>query len=205
MVAIDSKEAMMEESFSFSADVIPEEARASLLGAPTKPVNKPEIGHLPDAIVDGFPVFDVGDKIVIERRAIVLRGAPYLDTKTYKVLKVDLSNGVINLYDEELNQFAMDNWKTGLVHGHVYKFARGGSVSTKRKRGRPRKNPVEAAAPVAAAPLGPDGQPVKKRRGRPAGVKNRPKDVVAAEKAAKVQVRAAKKAARAAKRKGGAG
>ena len=48
-------------------------------------------------------------------------------------------------------------------------------VGAPRRRGRPprwlaeRKNELGTAAPVsiASAPLGPDGQPIKRRRGRP--------------------------------------
>jgi hypothetical protein len=147
------------------------------LGAP-KPVNKPDISRLPDAIVGGIPQFGAGDKIVIERYSAFLKGRPYLDTKTYTVEDVDAFTGKIKLYDDQLQQHAIDNWKTGTVYGNVYKLAMGHAVSTKKKRGRPRKDPVGEVKPLV-----PPGE--KRGRGRPPGVKNRPKAVIAAEKAAK--------------------
>jgi hypothetical protein len=65
-------------------------------------------------------------------------------------------------------------------------------ISTKKKRGRPRKNPIET---VEVKPVG-----EKKGRGRPKGAKNRPKEEIKAEKAAKKaekQKRAALKAKKA--------
>lgn len=169
---------------------------SSLLGpAKDRSASKPDISRLPDAMGPGpAPLFVRGDKIVIERYASILAGNPYLDTRTYVVESVDTVTGKVNLWDPAMAQFATDNWKHGVKHGYVYKFARSGvAVSSKRKRGRPRKNPVEAPKPVE---LGADGMPVKKKRGRPAGVKNRPKEVVAAEKAAKAKLRAAKASVR---------
>jgi hypothetical protein len=197
---VDSKEALMEETFS--ADVIPEEVRESLLGAPSKPINKPEIGHLPDAIVDGYPAFGVGDKIIIERRSVVLAGKPYIDTKSYRVISVDMAGGNVHLYDGDLDQFAMTNWRTGLLAGFIFKFANGKAVVTKRKRGRPRKNPTPEALPSRASEglnqSAPAGE--KKGRGRPKGTKNRSKEEIQAEKQERSKVAAAKRAARAAKK-----
>jgi len=181
------------EDWDTPSDVLPADFK-SLLGAPSKDrsASKPDISSLPDAMGPDGPLFVRGDKIVIERYATILAGAPYLDTRTYLVESVDPITGKVNLWDPSMAQFASDNWKHGVKHGYVYKFARSGvAVSSKRKRGRPRKNPVEAPKPIVA---GPDGSPVKKKRGRPAGVKNRPKEVVAAEKAAKAKLKAAKAA-----------
>ncbi|NDE17815.1 hypothetical protein EBZ80_23100 [bacterium] len=66
----------------------------------------------------------------------------------------------------------------------------------KRKRGRPRKNPTGAPEPGKPVQLGPDGTPVAKKRGRPAGTKNRSKDVIRAEKKAKLEKRAVRKTKR---------
>lgn len=157
------------------------------LFAPSKTVNRPDISRLPDAFADGLPLFRCGDKIVIERYAGFLPGSPYLDTKTYRVMSIDGVTGRLDLYDDSFLQFAIDNWKTGMRNGQVYKLAAGNTVTTKRKRGRPRKNPVEA---VAAAPK---GEPEKKKRGRPKGSKNRPKEEIRAERVAKAASRAAKR------------
>lgn len=164
----------------------PEARELAAALAPSKPEAKPDISRLPDALDgEGAPLFSVGDRIVIERRAHFLEGNPYLDTRTYKVKGIDEGTGVLSLWDESLSQWACDNFVAGPITGQVYKLAVGRTVSTKRKRGRPRKNPVEA--PTTPAPSGP------KKRGRPPGSKNRSKDVIAAEKAAKLAQRRGKK------------
>lgn len=144
----------------------------------SKVVSKPDISRLPDAIAGGIPQFGPGDKIVIERYSAFLRGKPYLDTKTFTVVDIDAFTGKMKLYDDVLQQNAIDNWKVGTVHGNVYKLAMGNSVSTKKKRGRPRKSPIGEEKPLV-----PPGE--KRGRGRPKGVKNRPKEEIAAAKAAK--------------------
>lgn len=144
-----------------------------------KASNKPDISRLPDAICCGVPQFAEGDKIVIERYSAFLKGKPYLDTKTYRVLRLDEFTGRMHLFDEQLEQNAIMNWKESLRFGTVFKLATGKlHISTKKKRGRPRKNPMEEVKVVdPAAP--------KRGRGRPAGTKNRDKAVITAEKAEK--------------------
>lgn len=193
-----SKEVGMDDVFS--SDVVPGEFQ-SILGAPPRVINKPEIGHLPDAIVDGYPVFGPGDKIVIERRSVVLSGRPYLDTKTYRVIEVDMAGGTVRMYDDDLNQFAMTNWRTAMAAGHVFKFTSGRAVVTKRKRGRPRKEqPTQTALPSTSSE-GLNGAPAaeKKGRGRPKGSKNRPREEIIAAKQQKAEERAMKRAKRVSK------
>lgn len=174
---------------SFSETLTPEQ-RDELFKTPDS-ATKPDISNLPNAIdVFGQPAFTVGDKIVIERYAHILPGQPYLDTKSYKVLEVDDVTGDMRLYDETLSQFAMENWKIGTKRGNVYKLAMGNVISRKQ-RGRPRKNPIEAPKPLV---VGPDGKPIKKKRGRPPGTKNRPTEVIAAIKEARRLEKAQKKA-----------
>jgi len=149
-------------------------------------VNKPDISRLPDAVVGGVAQFKEGDKIVIERYCSFLKGRPYLDTKTYRVVRHDEFTGRLHLFDEQLEQNAIMNWKEGLRHGTVFKLATGKvDVSTKKKRGRPRKNPVEDVKEV-------DPNAPKRGRGRPKGAKNRPKDEIKAEKEAKKAAKAEK-------------
>lgn len=154
--------------------------------------NKPDISALPDALAaDGRPLFRVGDKIIIEQYAIILEANPYLHTRTYKVDAINPKTGDLRLWDDTLCQWGMDNYLVGPRYGQVYKLAAGNSVG-KRKRGRPRKNPV---APVVEA--APSDQPVeKKRRGRPKGSKNRPRAVVAEERKAIMEARAERRAKR---------
>lgn len=142
---------------------------------------KPNISHLKPAlvVVDGapLPLFNIGDKIVIERYASVLAARPWLDTLTYTVESIDDETGVVGLWNEDLKQHALGNYITGPKKGDVYCLAIAKETIGKKKRGRPR-----------VRPLPPEGEPKpvrKGKRGRPPGSKNRPKDVIAAERAAK--------------------
>jgi hypothetical protein len=153
---------------------------------------RPNIDWLEDAvaIVDGEPVplFEVGDRLVIERRAgDVLRGAPWLDTQTYQVMSIDDETGNLRLWNRELCQHGWGNYITGPQRGDVYKLAPNTkSAFSKKKRGRPKKHPEKPAA----VPL-PNGE--KKRRGRPKGSKNRSKDVIKEEKDTRYASRRAKR------------
>ena len=174
---------------SFSDTVSPD----ALEAITRKGGNKPDISRLPDAIVGGAAQFGPGDKIVIERYSSFLKGKPYLDTKTYRVVRLDEFTGRIHLFDEQLDQNAIVNWKESLKFGTVFKLATAKmNISTKKKRGRPRKNPIETEE------VKPAGE--KKGRGRPKGAKNRPKEEIKAEKDAKKAERARKAMLKAKKR-----
>ena len=158
--------------------------QVAALTARKAPTNRPDISRLPDAFdEEGMPRFRRADKIIIERYASFLKGTPYLDTRSYRVVSVDSVTGRLELYDDELQQQALDDWKHGMSIGQVYKLPAGRAVPTRKKRGRPRKDAY--AAPPPPPPVGPDGKPVKKRRGRPKGSKNRSKDEIRAEKTAR--------------------
>lgn len=173
------------------SDIVTSDALAAL--GDGKVVSKPDISRLPDAVVGGIAQFKDGDKIVIERYSGFLKGRPYLDTKTYRVVRHDEFTGRMHLFDEQLDQNAIMNWKEGLRHGTVFKLATGKvDISTKKKRGRPRKNPVDAPVEVK-----PEGE--KRGRGRPKGAKNRDKETIAAEKAERKAARAKKAALKARK------
>lgn len=171
-----------EQSALDGGEPTPEEASLPL------PSARPDISKLRDALDEfGLPVFGPGDKIVIERRNVLAPGNPYLDTQTYTVRRVNMGNGDLVLWNEALTQWAMDNFVRGAVAGQVYKLAGRYDVAPKRKRGRPRKHPLPEAT---------EAPKEKKKRGRPPGSKNRPKDVIAAERAAKKAASKAKKGAR---------
>ena len=158
---------------------------------------KPDISRLPNAIdKDGFPLFRAGDKIIIERRSTILIGSPYLDTRTYTVVSIDTETGKLDLFDDTLCQSALSNYRQGLDRGYIFKLARGNSVATKKKRGRPRKNTIEDRTDIKATPTTPDGQPIKKKRGRPPGTKNRDRETIKLEKKAKLSLRSERKARR---------
>lgn len=167
--------------------------------APKVKRDKPDISHLEDAVVfdeSGRPHLDVqvGDRIVIERYSGVLQDRPWLDTKPYYVNGVDQETGVLKLYFEELHQHARDNFIANLEIGNVYK-----KMPADGRWDSPPKVRYVPKAPVQVQ-LTEYGEPIKKGRGRPKGVKNRPKDVIEAEKKANAEMRMAKRAARLAKR-----
>lgn len=169
------------------------------VAASTKAVNKPMIDHLPDAVSKdemGLPTLlaKPGDKIVIERVASVLNNKPWLDTKTYVIESIDSGTGHLKLWDEDLGRSATSNFIKGLAAGYRFKLPnlKGLSIG-KKKRGRPRKNPTGAPEVAKPVQLGPDGKPIAKKRGRPAGSKNRDRDVIKAEKRAKLEARKTKK------------
>lgn len=164
---------------------------------------KPKISHLEDATVPAgstvLPLFGIGDRIVIERYAHVLPGAPWLDTQTYYVDDIDDETGDLKLWNGDLMQHARANFITGPARGDVYKLfpkEKGSLVIGKRKRGRPKKDrsvtdlkSTPAAANSSSAPA--NSTPgTKRKRGRPPGSKNRPKEQIAADRLAK---RAARK------------
>lgn len=157
--------------------------------------SRPNIDHLPDAIAkDEMGVWQLlarpGEKVIIERFSSILQGCPWMDTKTFVVDSIDGATGNIYLHDVELCRQSMTNIPTALKYGHRFKLptARMPDLTGKRKRGRPKKV-VSFVEPQAVAAT--SGEPTApKKRGRPKGSKNRPSDVVAAERAAK---KAAKK------------
>lgn len=161
----------------------------------SKTAAKPLIDHLDDAVGKdqfGNPILlaKVGDKIIIERVATVLSHKPWLDTKTYVITNIDGVTGDLVLMDTDLGQQAGSNYIVGTKHGYRFKLPNSKGMSIgKRKRGRPRKNPTGAPEPVKPVQLGPDGKPVAKKRGRPTGTKNRSKDIIRAEKKAKLEMR----------------
>jgi hypothetical protein len=69
--------------------------------------NRPDISHLPAAVgPGGEPLFKVGDRIVVDRRTSMLKGDPWLETISGRVKSVDLSTGVVSVFDEESDERA---------------------------------------------------------------------------------------------------
>lgn len=147
------------------------------MGAEVKVRTKPDISRLPDAFeldIEGRPQprFRVGDEIVIERHSIILSSKPWLNTETYVVQDIDHITGNMRLWHQGLQQFDLTNYVTGfLKHGFVYKLAKGNEI-IRKKRGRPRKTPIEdKTSAVVPPPSGAEGR----KRGRPKGSKNKAK------------------------------
>jgi len=83
------------------------------------------IDDLPDAIVDGKLVLREGDQIVIEKWLTIAQKVKWLGTSLYKIRRIDPldDKGDLGLHDEELQQGAQANWKTGPKHGWRFKQA----------------------------------------------------------------------------------
>lgn len=157
--------------------------------------NRPMIDHLPDAIERdelGRAVLNAkpGEKLIIERWATILKTRPWLDTKTYTILSIDEATGHLKLWDDDLQRNASTNYIDGVKAGYKFKLpTRKGMQIGKKKRGRPKKNPTDAPGLEVAKP--PSDEP--KKRGRPAGSKNRDRAVIVAEKKAKIEKKKAKR------------
>lgn len=136
---------------------------------------KPRIDHLMDGtatLPDGtiIPLFDVGDRIVAERHISFLNGNPWLDTRVYVVRSIDDDTGAVHCTDEEMLHYACVGFKTPTTR-----------IKLAAKKGDPFKVPKVAKVQPELKP----GE--KKRRGRPKGSKNRPKEIIEAEKQARKQ------------------
>jgi hypothetical protein len=137
---------------------------------------KPRIDHLRDGTTihdaEVIPLFDVGDRIVAERHISFLAGHPWLDTWVYVVRSIDDAKGEVHCTDEEMRHYACVGFK--------HPFTR---IKLAPAKGDPFRVPKREKV---QAPLQP-GE--KKRRGRPKGSKNRPKEVIEAERKAKKENR----------------
>jgi hypothetical protein len=122
------------------------------------------------------PKFEVGDRILVERKYSSRTGGEWYTTNAYTVKKLDYNTGDLSLWNNERGQWDLSNWITGTrLHGVVYKLpASYGNPFKKRARGRPPKvrTEPEVAAPPTTSSVPEDGKP---RRGRPKGSKNRTK------------------------------
>jgi hypothetical protein len=165
---------------------------------------RPNIDDMVDAVAKddlGRPILlaKPGEKLIVERFATILRGRPWLDTKTYTIQSIDEATGKVHLWDDELQRTALTDYIGGTAAGYRFKLPiKGRAISSARKRGRPKK-----VVPVTQQPVvQPQEQgEVKRGRGRPKGVKNRDKETIAAEKKAVADVKSAKKAMKKAARR----
>jgi hypothetical protein len=148
---------------------------------------KPGILHLSEGVtvteLDGettyLPLFDVGSRIVVEIRTSLLKGSPWLETLVGKVRSIDDEAGLVSILDEDtdarLPAVRWVSFKDGL-HDFRLAPARGNPFDAAAAKRIERE--LAKAAAIAA------GQ-VKRGRGRPPGSRNRPKEVIQAEKEAR--------------------
>lgn len=176
--SVDSDEDMEEASLP---DNVREQRRLA---------RRPSIEHLENGTVtleDGLvlPLFAAGDRIVVER-FLSWNLNYWLDTKIYKVRDIDDDTGVVKCIDEEHGTLA----NIGFKHA-------GQNIKLVPGRGDP-FNPAKARKELAAkqkALYNKENGIVEKKkgRGRPAGSKNRPKEVIRAEKLERIKIQAAKR------------
>jgi hypothetical protein len=140
--------------------------------------SKPDISYLEDAVEvndDGTVKFIpfVGGKVVIER---CVEDGQWLDTNLYTVTAIDEETGALRLIRDEFGHNAMSNYMEGILRGYVFKLPpkKGPIVKRKVRVGKKMK-------PTLTVPSDPNTP--KKGRGRPKGSKNRPREVIQAEKA----------------------
>jgi hypothetical protein len=168
--------------------------------APARAAQKPNIDNLDDAIVD------------VENHGIVLLPQPgegliiqypqaWRDTTYYTIHDINYETGTVWLWNPQRKQWASTNFIDAKQHGLVFKVPPEGASELRmaialgqRKRGRPRKNPLEQA-------IAPVKEKSDRGRGRPKGTKNRPKEIIEAEKRARREEKNQRALARSAKRR----
>jgi len=144
---------------------------------------KPSIDHLKDGVLttdDGLggtmhvPVFDVGDRIIVERHSQLLPGGPWLDTRVYLVKDIVDDAGLVHCWDEELQHYACMAFDRPDVQ----------RIKLPPKKGNPFRAPKATdGKPLQNSSVSQgDSATKRKGRGRPKGSKNRPKEEIRKER-----------------------
>jgi len=182
---------------------------------------RPPTAHLQSGIVwppgmsGPVPAFDIGTRVVVEQRTSQLdpRPDPLDEAGTVRHPWLRTVVGIVTDIDDEAGNFYLQDEESDARWPRVNAFSfdprRGCTVLLAPKRG----NPFDVSAVLAAAraaqrlereatdaTLRASGQ--KRGRGRPAGAKNRPKEVVKAEREALRKIRAEKAQRRLARKAG---
>lgn len=158
---------------------------------------RPSVAHLQRAIVSQtgevneatgehemlvLPLFDVGDRVVVDVCTRFLNGDPWLHTLVGRVRSIDDDTGLVSLIDEESDPRSQAvRWVSFKDDLHDFRLA--------PAKGDPfAVSAVRAPKPVAVPVEG------KRGRGRPKGSKNRSKEEILAEREAYRKMREEKKA-----------
>jgi hypothetical protein len=191
-----------------SENLEPEEQQISVsnlssgAGEARRLARRPDTDHLkPGTVSTGegevLPLFNAGDRIVVERCCSFLSGNPWLDTYIYKVVSIDDETGAVKCLDEDTEHHSTVSFKSKFQR--VFLCPKTGNPFTETAKKLAAKEEARAVAKkeglpsrdeTPAAPVG------KKGRGRPKGTKNRPKEVIMAEKQKKAEEKRVKKARR---------
>lgn len=162
---------------------------------PDENPKRPDLSRLPDAVGTGeggvlLFLGRVGERIAAE---VCLADGTWLKTHVGVVRSLDGVTGDYWAWDEERSQAFAGNFRTSRAAGLALKLLPEGRLKLEKRKRRRRQAGAPVAAAAAAPPPPPPGE--KRRRGRPKGSKNRPKEVIAAERARLAQERAEKKRA----------
>lgn len=89
-----------------------------------RPLWKPDISHLPDAVVvaDGVPTMTAtaGDRIIIDYSG--LKYGAWMDTRCWVIKRVDQETGYVSLYDPIREQGSCTNWRQAASKGLLIKI-----------------------------------------------------------------------------------
>lgn len=187
-----------EEAVDMAEAILDDSARAML-----RLSKKPAIDHLAlatfhDPDLGVVPLFNVGDRIVAERHTSHLRGCPWLDTRILIVVAIDDVTKIATCRDENLKHHTQVGFADPLTRVRMAsKFGDPFKVPARRTTAVPTDGPTENTTRTPGETTPDSG---KKRRGRPKGSKNRPKDVVQAEKKQRKLELAEKRVRKAARR-----
>lgn len=156
--------------------------------APARAAQKPNVDYLDDAVVElegHGTVFlpQVGDGLIIQYPQ------DWRDTTYFTIREINYETGAVWLWNPQRKQWASTNFLDAKRYGLVLKTPPEGASELRmaialgqRKRGRPRKNPIEQV-------VAPPKEKSERGRGRPKGSKNRSKEVIEAEKRARREER----------------
>lgn len=140
---------------------------------------RPNTAHLKEAtrrLENGIvvPLFEVGNRIIVERFISFDPRHPWLDTRTCIVRSIDITTGHVDCLDEELGHQVTvglrDPWTRVLLTPRGNKKLRASTGSTVSVKEKPARERSDGPAKI----------------GRPKGTKNRPREEVAAEKKARM-------------------
>jgi hypothetical protein len=153
---------------------------------------RPSIEHLEMGVavaeVDGkeqlVPLFCEGDRVVVERRTELLAGA-WLDTRVLTVQSIDDASGVVRCRDDEADQLTYVSYKSAL-HDIRLCPAKGDPFAAPKEKS-PARDSVSPSSQAAG------GERRGRGRGRPKGSKNRPKEVVEAERKERAEERGSRR------------
>ena len=154
---------------------------------------RPRIDHLKDGVTrledeDGtltfLPLFDIGDRIVVDVRTSLLTGDPWLHTIVGKVRSINDDTGLVTLGDEDGDSRLLTTRYVSIKDPlSTFKIA-------------PLKGDPFNAERIKAVKPPPAPGEVRRGRGRPAGSKNRSKEEIKAEREAYKAAREAKRGKR---------